>query len=320
MEGIQEMNIRLFTNRRGRAASIALGRAQFLLPLAAGLLLLCATMLYGGYRFGVTQAAGETPVGAAPPPWQAELDQQQAAIEMARQEADAHLNALALRLGQMQAQMLRVDALGARLARMAELDLAEFDFDLMPGLGGPEDILELADATPANAELPDFLRTFEELQAQLNDRQRKLTVLEGLVMDRNLKAQIQPAGRPIEQGWLSSHFGKRTDPFTGKPSVHYGVDFAGKEGANVVAVAAGVVTYSGRRGGYGNLVEISHGNGYVTRYAHNRDHLVDVGERVEKGQVIARMGSSGRSTGPHVHFEVLHNNRVVNPAKYIAAR
>jgi multidrug efflux pump subunit AcrA (membrane-fusion protein) len=315
------MNIMLFTNRRGRAASIALGRPQFLLPLLTGLLFLCGALLYGGYRLGVAQAVGETPVGAAPPPWQAELDQQQAAIEMARQDADAHLNALALRLGQMQAQLLRVDALGTRLARMAELDLAEFDFDSLPGQGGStEEVQELAEAVPANTELPDFLRTLEELQLQLSDRQRKLTVLEGLVMDRNLKAQIEPSGRPIEQGWLSSHFGKRTDPFTGKPAIHYGIDFAGKEGANVVAVAAGVVTYVGHRGGYGNLVEISHGNGYVTRYAHNRDHLVSAGERVEKGQVIARMGSSGRSTGPHVHFEVLRNNKVVNPGKYIAAR
>lgn len=314
------MNILLFTNRRGRAASIALGRLHFLLPLVAGLLLLCGALLYGGYRLGVAQAAGETPVGAAPPPWQVELEQQQAAIEMARQDADAHLNALALRLGRMQAQMLRVDALGTRLARMAELDPAEFDFDQVPGQGGAEELQELAESAPENTELPDFLRTLEELQSQLSDRQRKLTVLEGLVMDRNLKAQTQPAGRPIEQGWLSSHFGKRTDPFTGKPALHYGVDFAGKEGANVVAVAAGVVTYVGHRGGYGNLVEISHGNGYVTRYAHNREHLVQAGERVEKGQAIARMGSSGRSTGPHVHFEVLQNNRVVNPAKYIAAR
>ena len=314
------MNIMLFTNRRGRAASIALGRPQFLLPVLMGLLFLCGALLYGGYRLGTVQSAGMNPAGAAPPPWQAELDQQQAAIEMARQDADAHLNALALRLGQMQAQLLRVDALGTRLARMAELDDAEFNFDTLPGLGGPEEMLELAESAPSTTELPDFLRTLEELQLQLSDRQRKLTVLEGLVMDRNLKAQVQPAGRPIEQGWLSSRFGKRTDPFTGKPTTHYGVDFAGKEGANVVAVATGVVTFSGRRGGYGNLVEINHGNGYVTRYAHNKEHLVEAGERVEKGQVIALMGSTGRSTGPHVHFEVLRNNQVVNPGKYIAAR
>jgi murein DD-endopeptidase MepM/ murein hydrolase activator NlpD len=312
------MNIMLFTNRRGRAASIALGRPQFLLSLLTCLLFLCGALLYGGYHLGVTQSVGMSPATA--PPWQAELDQQQAAIEMARQDADAHLNALALRLGQMQAQLLRVDALGKRLARMAELDEGEFDFDSLPGLGGYEEMLELAEASPSTTELPDFLRTLEELQLQLSDRQRKLTVLEGLVMDRNLKAQVQPAGRPVEQGWLSSHFGKRTDPFTGKPSIHHGVDFAGKEGANVVAVATGVVTFSGRRGGYGNLVEINHGNGYVTRYAHNKEHLVEAGERVEKGQVIARMGSTGRSTGPHVHFEVLRNNQLVNPGKYIAAR
>ncbi len=311
------MNIILFTNSRGRAASIPLGRPQFYLPLLLTLLFLCGALMYGGYRLGAAQPSQVADATVEAPPWQAELEQQQAAIEMARQEADAHLNALALRLGQMQAQMLRVDALGKRLAKMADLDDAEFDFDQPPAQGGPETDAELD--VPAT-EMPDFLQTLDELQQALSDRQRKLTVLEGLVMDQNLKAQVQPAGRPIEKGWISSYFGKRTDPFTGKPAIHHGMDFAGKEGSGVVAVAAGVVTWSGKRSGYGNLVEINHGNGYVTRYGHNKQNLVQEGDKVEKGQVIARMGSSGRSTGPHVHFEVLRNNKVVNPNKYIAAR
>ncbi|UCE89604.1 MAG: M23 family metallopeptidase, partial [Pseudomonadota bacterium] len=134
-----------------------------------------------------------------------------------------------------------------------------------------------------------------------------------------LQAEVMPAGRPVKRGWLSSYFGKRTDPFTGRRVHHAGVDFAGKLGSDVVAVAAGVVTYSGKRYGYGNLVEIDHGNGYSTRYGHNRENLVKVGDTLKKGHLIAKMGSSGRSTGPHVHFEVLLNGRAVNPKKYVHA-
>jgi murein DD-endopeptidase MepM/ murein hydrolase activator NlpD len=126
-----------------------------------------------------------------------------------------------------------------------------------------------------------------------------------------------PAGRPITSGWLSSYFGIRTDPFTGKKERHKGLDFAGKLGSDVVAVASGVVTWAGRRYGYGNLVEINHGNGYSTRYGHNDKITVKVGDAVKKGQIIAKMGSTGRSTGPHVHFEVLHKGKQVDPMSYI---
>jgi murein DD-endopeptidase MepM/ murein hydrolase activator NlpD len=144
-------------------------------------------------------------------------------------------------------------------------------------------------------------------------------VLETMLMTRNLEAEVMPTGRPISRGWLSSYFGIRTDPFSGRRVHHSGVDFAGKLGSDVVAVAAGVVQYSGRRSGYGNLVEINHGKGYVTRYGHNLKNLVEVGQTVKKGEVIAKMGTTGRSTGPHVHFEVMVNGRQVNPKKYIHA-
>ncbi len=314
------MNIILFTNDRGRAASIPLGRPGFYLPFAGLLLLLAGALLFTGYQLGsernvVTAVTQETPAV-----WETELEQQQLALDAAQQEAAAHLNALALRLGQMQAQLLRVDALGKRLAKMADLDEAEFDFDQPPAQGGPEAALEAAQLELPNLEMPDFMQSLEALQQQLNDRQRKLTVLEGLALDENLKAQVQPTGHPVEKGWISSYFGKRTDPFTGKPAYHHGMDFAGKKGSNIVAVAAGMVTFAGYRSGYGKLVEIDHGNGLVTRYGHNQSNLVQPGDRVEKGQPVALMGSSGRSTGPHVHFEVLKNGRVVNPRKYIAAR
>ncbi len=112
----------------------------------------------------------------------------------------------------------------------------------------------------------------------------------------------------------------RTDPITGKMEFHGGIDYAGKTGSSILSVASGIVTWSGVRYGYGNMVEINHGNGYQTRYAHNKKNLVVVGQKVEQGQIVALMGSSGRATGPHVHFEVVNNGKAVNPKKYISLK
>jgi len=136
-------------------------------------------------------------------------------------------------------------------------------------------------------------------------------------MNQDLNDRVYPQGRPVSSGWISSYFGKRTDPFTGKSANHTGIDFAGKAGAEVVAVADGVVTWSADRYGYGIMVEINHGNGYSTRYAHNSENLVVVGDEVKKGQAVARMGETGRATGPNLHFEVLKSGRRVNPVNFI---
>jgi murein DD-endopeptidase MepM/ murein hydrolase activator NlpD len=145
----------------------------------------------------------------------------------------------------------------------------------------------------------------------------QLLALENVILSRSLKDAIQPEGRPVEQGFISSYFGERQDPFTGHEAVHRGLDFAAASGSHVVAVAAGIVTWSDTRPGYGSLVEINHGNGYVTRYGHNQRNLVNVGQTVTRGQAVALMGSSGRSTGPHVHFEVLKDGRQVDPLTFI---
>ncbi|MGD2113248.1 MAG: M23 family metallopeptidase, partial [Gammaproteobacteria bacterium] len=222
------------------------------------------------------------------------------------------MNALTLRIGQLQGQMLRLNALGERLVSQGDLDDAEFDFATVPAVGGPEDVAE-----GVAVGFSDILTMLDNLDAEMSDREQKLSVLESLLMNRSLSERVMPAGRPIGEGWLSSRFGKRNDPFTGKQEFHKGLDFAGKKGSGVIAVGDGVVSWSGKRSGYGNLVEITHGNGYVTRYGHNERNLVRVGDTVRKGQQIARMGSTGRSTGPHVHFEVLRNGKAVNPAKYL---
>jgi murein DD-endopeptidase MepM/ murein hydrolase activator NlpD len=157
----------------------------------------------------------------------------------------------------------------------------------------------------------------DDLANQIKDRERQLSVLESLISTRNLSRQIVPGGRPVMQGWISSYFGHRADPFTGRSAFHRGLDFAGPAGAEVVAVASGVVTYSKERFGYGKCVEINHGNGYVTRYAHNQRVLVQAGDTVQKGQPIALIGSTGRSTGPHLHFEVLKQGRAVDPMSFV---
>jgi murein DD-endopeptidase MepM/ murein hydrolase activator NlpD len=299
------MNIILFTNRRGQVWSFEINPLRFVLQLVAVLAFMLTLAIYTGTRLGHTQVDSLAD-------WQETARGQQSEIAEVRRGAQADLDALALRLGQMQAQMLRLNALGERLVVQGNLDGDEFDFDVEPAVGGPGSSL----ATESVA-YPDFLGMLDELGAEINDREQKLSVLEALLMSRSLSERVMPSGRPVEDGWLSSKYGKRNDPFTGKQEFHKGLDFAGKKGSEVIVVGDGVVTWAGERSGYGDMVEISHGNGYMTRYAHNQKHLVKVGDTVRKGQQIALMGSSGRSTGPHVHFEVLHDGKAVNPVKYI---
>jgi len=300
------MNIILFTNKRGQVWNFEINLPVTGLVAVAGLALLAGVLLYTGFRLGADEVAYVAE-------WQGEVQEQRAEVARVKASARDHLDALTLRVGQMQAQLLRLNALGERLVSQADIDDEEFNFDALPPVGGPQDVSGLA-----STELPDFLNMLDELTLGLDDREQKLSVLERLLMDRSLRERVFPSGRPVTEGWLSSGFGKRADPFTGKQEYHDGVDFAGKEGADVMSVGDGVVTWSGKRSGYGNLVEINHGNGYVTRYGHNRKQLVEIGDTVRKGQMIALMGSTGRSTGPHVHFEVLRNGKPVNPSRYIA--
>jgi murein DD-endopeptidase MepM/ murein hydrolase activator NlpD len=240
-----------------------------------------------------------------------ELSEQRQNIDSIRQQKEDTLDALAIRIAQMNARIIRLDALGRRLTDMAEIDEGEFDFDSEPALGGPEEPMA------GSAAIPEVVEAMQTLDTALNSREAQLDVLESVLMNQQLKDRVYPQGRPVNSGWISSYFGKRTDPFTGKPANHTGIDFAGKLGAEIDAVADGVVTWSGDRYGYGIMVEINHGNGYSTRYAHNSENLVQVGDEVKKGQTVALMGRTGRATGPNLHFEVLRNGRRVNPVNFI---
>ncbi len=307
------MNIILLKRKKGSSGLVTLNKKKMATVLLAVFVILPATFIFTGYKLGVhyMQANPDDLMVAM----QSEMDVQRLKIDEVTKNAEENMNALALRLGKLQAHVIRLDALGSRLTTMAKLDNGEFDFNQSPAQGGPISASELS----AEMKVPDFMTSLKNLSLQLDDRNQQLSVLETMMMNRNLQAEVMPAGRPITRGWLSSYFGIRTDPFNGRRVHHSGVDFAGKMGSDVVSVAAGVVTYSGKRSGYGNLVEINHGNGYSTRYGHGSELLVKVGDTIKKGQTVAKMGTSGRSTGPHVHFEVLFNGRAVNPKKYIHA-
>src|SRR5450631_817387 len=240
--------------------------------------------------------------------WSADLLRQQAQLEDLKEK----VNALAMRVGQMNANVIRVNALGKRLTRMANINDGEFDFGNPPALGGSE---SGTDGQPA--QIPSLTAMVDDLQTELSSREQQLGVLENLILTRELNKQVYPEGRPVQDGWISSYFGRRADPFTGYSAVHKGLDFAGPEGTKVSSVAAGLVTFAGDRSGFGQMVEINHGNGMATRYCHNEKVLVKQGDMVRKGQEVALMGSTGRSTGPHLHFEVLKNGAQVDPLRFI---
>jgi murein DD-endopeptidase MepM/ murein hydrolase activator NlpD len=224
------------------------------------------------------------------------------------------MDALALRLGKLQAEAMRLNALGERLAAVGKLDDGEFDFRTEPALGGPKSSAPAVSLSAAEVD-----SALQRLEAQFDRQSAQLGMLESVLFDREVDLGLMPAGLPVRAGYQSSGFGYRADPFTGRPEFHGGVDFNGPRGSDVVSVAGGVVSYAGKKPGYGNVVEIDHGNGYMTRYAHNDRNLVEAGTPVRAGEVIAKMGASGRATGVHVHFEVWLNGRLVNPAEYLRA-
>jgi murein DD-endopeptidase MepM/ murein hydrolase activator NlpD len=236
-------------------------------------------------------------------------DQQHAQIENTRREAQREVNALAARMGELQAEANRLNALGDRLTRIGQLNDGEFDFNKPVGIGGEGPVRDMRAV--------DLRSGMHQLGGQLKDSGQQLSVLESLLFNRQLDRSAMPSREPIANSYITSPFGGRADPFGGGSGYHKGIDFHANMGDPVMAVADGVVSYAGVRSGYGNVVEVDHGNGYVTRYAHNSRLLVQVGDLVRSGQQVARAGSTGRSTGAHVHFEVWENGRVVNPRKFL---
>ena len=308
------MELILVSNNRDRTFRLPLG---LLGTLFIGLLFLA--LVVGTFHIGSETATSQAEASYSELDaqrgnhWKHEMEKQQVNIDTAKNNAVKNLDALSARLSTLQAHLLRLDALGSRLIDIANMSETEFNMLEPPGLGGPLMVSE-----QNSLGVIDFVEELQAVSQKIEDRSEKFAAIESMLLDSNVQSQILPEGSHVTGGWTSSLFGWRTDPISGRKDFHEGIDLAGRSGSNVSSVAAGIVTWSGRHSGYGNMIEINHGNGYVTRYAHNKKNLVVVGEKVEKGQIIAVMGSTGRSTGPHVHFEVVHNGRHVNPRKFVS--
>lgn len=244
--------------------------------------------------------------------WRERLAEQDARVRDFEQQAIADSGAVGRQLAQMQARLWRMEALGGRVAGLTDIPMEEFDFDSPAPQGGPVGSCETV------LEWPDMQAGLDALAVDIRNREDELRILERVLGNHEIRESATPNGWPVKGGWISSSYGRRVDPISGKMAWHLGIDFAGRKGSDVVAIAAGVVVHAGPRQGYGKLVEIDHGDGYVTRYAHHERLRVSAGDIVKRGQTLGEMGTTGRSTGPHVHVEVLKNGRHLNPAKYVA--
>ena len=301
------MNLIFFNRLQGRTRCLNLAHPLTLVASVAAVGLLVSGIFYAGMKIGSYQTNHQWQTSVAP-----SYRQQQAAAESLKSQLQDRIDALALKTGTLDANLLRLNALGKRLAEMAGIKNSEFDFEHDPPQGGPE-----RGSAGRGVDLADVDMKLMGLQRNVDFRGAQLSALEKVLLGRQLSEEILPTGKPVAAGYMSSGFGERMDPFDGEEAFHKGVDFAAPAGSDVSAVATGIVTWAGPRNGYGVLIEVSHGNGLVTRYAHNQKTLVSVGETVQRGQAVAVVGSTGRSTGPHVHFEVLKNNVAINPASFI---
>lgn len=285
------MNIIFFNRKHNRPIRLQLN-PKWIGTAAIGLFVLASGMGAGGYwAFNRLTSSPASSLSAA---------------DLAQQEA---LAAMSARMADIQARMMRIDALGAHLAESAKVKGDEFDFSHKPPMGGPEEAIAL----PASSVELD--RTLSSLSSELQLREAQLLALDKVLQSR--RQQVNLNNMPVHDAYISSSFGYRADPMTGRTAFHGGIDFAGTEGSDVFSVADGVVTYAGQRAGYGNVVEVNHGDGLVTRYAHARAVAVKVGDMVSKDQLVAYMGSTGRSTGTHLHYEVLRNGKQIDPASFI---
>ena len=269
--------------------------------------------------------------------WRSGIIDQQAAVTSLQQQQSAENEAISKQLANMQARLWRMEALGQWVTEATGLDAGEFDLTAPPAQGGPVREAPAACAFEGDtrggaaltqrpqcqdAVLPrtDLQARLNELAGQIRQREGEFELFEALLKTPADAAERDASVRPVNWGWVSSPYGQRIDPISGKMAWHPGVDFAGRKGSDILAVDRGIVVFAGRRAGYGNLVELAHLDGHVTRYGHQATLAVRRGDIVRQGQVIGSMGDTGRSTGPHVHFEVLRNGRHLSPMKYLKDR
>ncbi|TAK85617.1 MAG: M23 family peptidase [Betaproteobacteria bacterium] len=302
------MQIILISDRLAKARTLSLSPGHLALAaLAAVLLVLAGT---AGLYWLTFRYAGEARI---PVLEQMLLAANQAEAERGRAFVQQNLNAMAVKLGEMQAQLTRLDALGERLSSIAGLRPQEFRLSEAPGLGGAAPTL----LPPQNLSLAEFSDKLASLARNVETRNDMLGVLDAQLFEQAVKKRLMPTMMPVRAPYNASSFGRRIDPFTGQWAMHEGIDFLADVGSSIVAAASGVVTFAGFHPQYGYMVDIDHGNDLVTRYAHSSKLFVKEGDIVQRGRKIAEVGSTGRSTGPHLHFEVRYRGAAQNPMKFL---
>ncbi len=302
------MQIILIPDRLAKAKTFSLSPAHLALSaLAAVLIILAGT---AGLYWLTLRYASEARIPALQ---EMLLAANQAEAERGRTFVQQNLNAMAVKLGEMQAQLTRLDALGERLSSIAGLRPQEFRLSEAPGLGGAAPTLLPAQ----NLSLAEFSDKLASLSRNVETRNDMLGVLEAQLFEQAVKKRLLPTMMPVRAPYNASSFGRRIDPFTGQWAMHEGIDFLADIGSSIVAAASGVVAFAGFHPQYGYMVDIDHGNDLVTRYAHSSKLFVKEGDIVQRGQKIAVVGSTGRSTGPHLHFEVRYRGVAQNPMKFL---
>ncbi len=298
----------IYRSRQGRFA-IALKKSQWLMLS----LLLAGSFGTGAYQI-MAKFEEREDIEQQLQSAQLEYREHKADLALLKQNAQTQLAALQLKIGELQGEVNRLNAFGQELAKVAKIPESEFNLSQGIAIGGGtgEGVSEIP-----HGGVSSLMLQIDDMMLQLDGQEQKMALLESLLLNHNIEKGSYLSGRPVNSGWLSSYYGVRKDPFTGLPAEHMGIDFAGKFGDDIIATGSGVISWASERFGYGQMIEVDHGDGFKTRYGHNQALLVKVGDVVEKGQVIARMGSSGRSTGPHVHYEIIKGGRQINPLKYV---
>ncbi len=304
------MHVIVVSNRLARARSLTLTPAHL---VAAGGIFCALVLLLAGTLFYISiRHASHFQLPAI-------QSLVRSAHELELQKSETYLrenlNAMAVKVGQMQAQLMRLDALGDRLSTLAGFKPQEFRFSELPGRGGA-----LSSSMPAqDLSLADFSQQLEALARRLDNRNDYLGILESQLFDARMRKKLIPTIPPVDGGWNASSFGWRIDPITGTQALHEGIDFMADSGTPIFAAAGGVVSFAESHPQYGQMVEIDHGNEFVSRYAHASRILVRQGDVVRRGRKIAEVGSTGRSTGPHLHFEVRYKGVAQNPNRFLQA-
>jgi murein DD-endopeptidase MepM/ murein hydrolase activator NlpD len=304
------VQIILISDRLARARTLTLSLRHLVASAMAAALLVCAgtAALY----WLTLRYASELRI---PVLQQLVLSANEAEAERARSFVQQNLNAMAVKLGEMQAQLTRLDALGERLSSLAGFRREDFRFSEAPGLGGAAPTL----MPPQNLSLADFDGKLATLSRDVESRTDLLGVLEAQLFEQAVKKKLLPTMMPVNAPFNASGFGRRVDPFTGQWAMHEGIDFLADSGSSISAAAGGVVVFAGFHPQYGYMIDIDHGNDLVTRYAHQSKLFVKEGDVVQRGRKIGEVGSTGRSTGPHLHFEVRYRGAAQNPSRFLVS-